>query len=507
MKAWRWPMLLLIVVLLAGAIVVSQSSDDVEDTPVELQAAATVPTAARPGSLGSTWYCAGGTATGTAQGEAEQYLHVANASSVPVHGRLTVYPSEGTTATSTVEVPALSRYDVRVSDLAKAPYASVLAEFDGGEVAVQHELLGPTGRSVSACASGPASTWYFPSATTRSGTKLLLSLFNPFPNDAVVDLAFEAEDGSRTPQAFQGMVVPGGKVTTVDVAETVTLRQELATSVVVRSGRVVAEQVQIVGETEGFPPGLAAMLGAPSAEPAWIFPDGIGADAYQERFVLYNPGDADAEVDVEVLLDDPDTNGVAEPFQVTVPSHHYAVIDVFNDGRVPVGVAHAAVVRTRNDVPVVAQRVIVGQDGSAQRGVGYTLGSPVVAGRWLAPLGTLPGVSGAALIVFNPSPTDSVTFSARAFGSGRYDTIGGLDGATIPPLGRVVIDVGAGGFGIEGLGLEIEADGALTAESRYGFKDGNDLSYLMAIPVDGTVEAPAAVVGALTDQDAVLGGD
>ncbi len=394
MKAWRWPMLIIVVVLLVAALATQTPTSERTKDTTDVAAIAAVPTAARPGSLGSTWYCAAGTATGTPQGEAEQYLHMANASSTSVQGRLTVYPSDAAPVASTIEIAPLARADIRVSDLARAPYASVLAEFDGGEIAVQHELIGPSGRSVSACASGPAATWYFPSATTRSGAKLLLTLFNPFPTDAVVDLSFEAEDGARTPQAFQGLVVPGGKVTTLDIGEVVTLRQEIATAVTVRSGRVVAEQLQIINEAEGFPPTVAAMLGAPTAEPVWIFPDGIGADAYQERFVLYNPGDVEAQVDVEVLLDDPETNGVAEPFQVSVPPRRYTTIDVFGDGRVPVGVAHAAVVRTRNDVPVVAQRVIVGQQGSAQRGVGYTLGSPVVAGRWLAPLATRAGCLG-----------------------------------------------------------------------------------------------------------------
>ena len=507
MRTWRWPMLLIVVALLVAGLATEKPSSERTTAPTDVAALAPVPTAARPGSLGSTWYCAAGTATGTPQGEAEQYLHMANASSVAVHGRLTVYPSDAPPAASAIEIAPLARADIRVSDLARGPYASVLAEFDGGEIAVQHELIGPSGRSVSACASGPAATWYFPSATTRSGAKLLLTLFNPFPTDAVVDLSFEAEDGARTPQAFQGLVVPGGKVTTLDIGEVVTLRQEIATAVAVRSGRVVAEQLQIITEAEGLPPTVAAMLGAPTAEPVWIFPDGIGADAYQERFVLYNPSDVEAQVDVEVLLDDPDTNGVAEPFEVSVPPRRYTTIDVFGDGRVPVGVAHAAVVRTQNDVPVVAQRVTVGVQGSAQRGVSYTLGSPVVAGRWLAPLATVPGVSGAALIVFNPSPTDPVTFSARAFGGGRYETIEGLDGATVPPLGRVVIDIGPGGLGIDGPGLEIETDGFLVAESRFGFANGNDLSYLVAIPVDGTIEAPTAVVGELSNQTVVLGGD
>jgi hypothetical protein len=503
-------MLVLVVALLVAGLVAERPPDErTDDATADALAAA--PAAARPGSLGSTWYCASGTASG-ADGEAEQTVHMANGSARPVGARVTAYPSEGEPVTRSLEVPALSRIDVLVRDLVQAPYASVLAEFDGGEVAVQHELRGPAGRSLSPCASTPSDTWFFPQATTRAGAKLVLSLFNPFPNDAVVDVNMEAEDGARTPQAYQGLVVPGGRVTTLDVSEVVTLRQELATSVIVRSGRLVAEQVQIATDAEGLPSSIAAMLGAPDPEAVWLFPDGVGAEGYQERVVLYNPGDESAEVDVEVLLDDPENNGVAEPFEVTVQPQGFTTIDVFGDGRVPAGVAHAIVVRARNDVPIVAQRTIVGIGDAGQPGVSYTLGSPVVAGRWLAPTGALAGASGAALILFNPSPTEAVTVSARAFGGGRYETVAGLDGATVAPLGRIVIDVGPDGLGANGFGpgelaLEVESDSPLVAESRFGFEEGDDLAYLVAVAVDGTIEAPTAVVGELSDQSVVLGGD
>lgn len=505
MRAWRWPIVVLAVGLLVAAVLVEDEPRPAEERTVE--AVDAVPTAAAPGSAGSTWYCAAGTATGTEDGEAEQLVHLANASGAPVSGRLTAYPSEGDPVTRPVELPPLTRTVVRVSDLVQAPYASLLAELDGGDVAVQHELVGPAGRSTSACASAPADRWFFPGATTRAGAALKLALFNPFPNEAVVDVVLEAEDGARTPQAYQGLVVPGNRVTVLDVGEVVTLRQDVATSVFVRSGRVVAEQLQVVGEAEGLPSSIAAMLGAPSTESVWLFPDGVGAEGYQERVVVYNPSDRAAEVDVEVLLDDPATNGVAEPFEIGVQPRRFTVVDVFGDGRVPRGVAHAIVVRARNDVPVVAQRTIVGTGDAAQPGLGYTLGSPAVAGRWLAPTGSLPGVAGAALAVFNPSPDAAVDLSVRVFGGGRYETVEGLDGVTLAPLGRAVIDVGPGGLGFADPALEVEASGPVVAESRFGFEEGDDLSYLVAVPVAGTVSRPANVAGALSDRTVVLGGE
>lgn len=90
---------------------------------------------------------------------------------------------------------------------------------------------------------------------------------------------------------------------------------------------------------------------------------------------------------------------------------------------------------------------------------------------------------------------------------GRSEIIVGLDGATLAPLGRLVIDVGPDGLGFESPALEIESDAPLVAESRFGFSEGNDLSYLVAVPVAGTVEAPSSVVGDLSEQTVVLGGD
>src|SRR4051812_3646800 len=103
MRTWRWPMLVIIAVLLVTALASETPPSERTQDTTDVAAIAPVPTAARPGSLGSTWYCAAGTATGTAQGEAEQFLHMANASSATVHGQLTVYPSDAAPATSAIE--------------------------------------------------------------------------------------------------------------------------------------------------------------------------------------------------------------------------------------------------------------------------------------------------------------------------------------------------------------------------------------------------------------------
>jgi hypothetical protein len=530
MRAWRFPMLLAVPALLIAAFVIDRERDAEEVATTDIRAAVSV--APGPSALSSTWYCAAGTATGEDDGAAEHTVHVVNASADPVAGRVTAYPSEGEPATTEIEIGALGRVDVAIHDLVQAPFAAALVEIDSGDVAVQHEVVGPLGRSLGACATTPASRWMFPAATTQGGVQLLLALFNPFTADAVVDVAFETDDGARTPQAYQGLVVPAEGVVVLDVHDVVTLRNELATTVTVRAGRLVAEQLQIsegsdeppepdepdegdeTGEAaqdeappEGqeflggvsapVPPGMSLLLGAPLTADTWVFPDGIGADGYDERFVVFNPGDVSADVEIEVVLDDAEGNGVAEPFEVQVSPGRYAVVETFDDGRVPIGVAHGAVVRSTNGVGVVAQRVIAGleDEGAVQPGLSYTMGAPVVAGRWLAPAASLPGASAAALIVFNPSPNSTATVTVRAIGGGRDEVVDDVDGVELAPGGRLVFDIGDDALGFESLGLAVEADGAVAVETRFGFADEADITYLVAVPVSGSITAPAGPPG------------
>lgn len=544
MRVWRWPLLILVPLLVAAGIYVDRERDQERE---EQQSAATevqtgAPVAVGAGALTSTWYCAAGTATGAEDGAGEHVVHLVNTAAEPLTARITAYPSEGEMAATDVAVGAFGRADVRLSDIVQAPWASALVEADHGDVAVQHEVVGPLGRSLGACASSPSSQWFFPSATTRPGARLVLTLFNPFPSEAVVDIGFETDDGARTPQPYQGLVVPAEKVVALEVSDVVTLRNELATTVGVRSGRIVAEVLQLSEGTEDdeaaqeeqqdqedttttttelgepapdtsltdaplpVPPGLALLLGASEPAETWMFPDGIGADGYEEQFVVFNPGAETAEVELLVLLDQPEVNGVAEPFEVSVAPGRYSVINTFADGRVPIGVSHAAVARVTNEAPVVVQRVVLGGEDSVQPGFAYILGSPVAAGRWIAPAAALPGASASAVIVLNPSPSDAVTLSVRAISDGRYDVVEGLDGIELAPAARRVIDLGPDGLGLGVLAIEVDAAGPVVTESRLGFEQDADLSYLVAIPVAGTLVAPSRVVGETSDQTVILGG-
>ncbi len=504
LRAWRWPALVLVPALIAAAVVVSRADDE---SAAAAAAVVAMPLAGGPDAAGSTWYCAGGTATGTPEGAAEQTVVVVNGSGQARRGRLTAYPSEGAVAVRDFEVPAHERVDLPVSEVVTAPWAAALVEVDGGEIAVQHVLAGPEGRTVAPCASSPASSWFVPAGTTQPGARMVLAVFNPFPGEAVIDVTFETDEGTtRRPQPYESLVVAGGSVAVLEVTDVVTLRPELATTVRARSGRVVVDQLQIADGSGDVPAGLAAVLAAPEPATAWIFPDGVGAVGYGERVVVQNPTEEPAEVDVQVLLDDPATNGLAEPFELTVEPGGYGVVDVFADGRVPVGVAHQILVRSRNDVAVVAQRVISGGADASLPGLSATMGSPDVATRWLVPVGSAPGAVTTALIVANPSASQPATVTVRAVAGGGFDVVEGLDALVVAPASRVVIELGPDALGLERLALDVGSDRPVVAEMRFGFDDPPSFAYVIATPVAGSVAAPTDLVGELSIDTIVVGG-
>lgn len=494
-RPWRVPALVLLPLLVvAGLAFQDGGTPSGSSDPAATRLDRLAPVGPAADAEGSTWYCAAGLATGVVSGAsggiAEQVVTVANLSSADITALVTAYPEGAAPVGTSRSVPANGRVEVRVSDLAVAPWAAVVVEATGTDVAVDHEVRGPGGRSVSPCASHPSATWYFPAGTTRAGTRSFLALFNPFPGEASVDLAFETEDGARTPQQFQGLVVPGGGVTVVDIGAVVTLRAEIATTVTARNGRIIAESLMVSDGTDDTPVGLTAVLGAPGPSPTWVLPDtGAPAEGTSVRVAVMNPGDTEAEVEVQVFLDDPATNGTVEPFALTIDPGRYASVEVFADGRVPAGVDSWILVRSLDGVPVVAQRLAGGLPESSAPGFVATLGSPVVATRWNLPVAATGTVTGSSLSLVNPSADTDVTVRLVAHAGGGQRALPGFAEVVVPAGSQVLVDLGPDGLGLAGLAISVTADGPVVAARRFLFAE-RDLAASMAIPVAGTESLP-----------------
>jgi hypothetical protein len=255
-------------------------------------------------------------------------------------------------------VEQVTNGDEKADRAAKEAPIAALVEFDA-DVTVQHEVEGPYGTAAGPCAVRGASEWHFAWGRTTRDASDLMVLFNPFPSDVVVDGSFVTADGVREPVAWQGLVVPSGRVVALEVGDDVTRREQVAASIRARSGSLIVERLHVLdGSVDEEHVELAPGVAAPSTT-AEFRTDGLDEDA-TELVAVYNPGDETAEVDVQVSPEH-HRSGAAlpRPFHVVVRPRQTKLLELSDESRVDVDRDHVTDIESTNGVGVVAQHVIL----------------------------------------------------------------------------------------------------------------------------------------------------
>jgi hypothetical protein len=497
----RIPFVVVVIAVLAAAFVVER---DTAPEPAAVPGADTWRAAPLVGDdqvLNSVWYCAAGSAD--AEGPADHTVIIANPGPTDREVEVSAFPGTSDRVTTTVSVPAEGLERVRLGDLVEAPAVAALVEVSGGGVVVSHELVGPLGRDSGPCASTTSATWHFAWGDTSRDARSLVALFNPFPGDAVADFRFVTIDGPRQPQALTGVVVPGHSVVVVDVGAEIARRDQVSATVTTRTGRVVAERLQIFDDSEEILEeadprrGLALSLGSPVPMETWVFPSVRLVENLREAVVVYNPGNATAEVDIEFL---PSAAGLAvEPFELTLAPNSYEVLvladqarlgDLLDDGEVEATV----VVRSLNDVAVVAERVTTVPTTAEAPGVTAGPGIPLV-GRRLVVVDPRPsGVDAATLVLWNPDPDELVTGTISVVARGVRRPLDGGGTFELAPAGRLTIDLVQRVTGAGTSILVIESSRPIAAATTSRASAPADRLGSNAVGRGGDAEAPPSLL-------------
>ena len=369
------------------------------------------PVVAASSARSSAWYCAG--ATGTPNGNAAGTVVVANIGHGRLHGTVSVMPSEGPTDVRPIEVAPAAQSFMRLEYPKPTPWLGAIVELDGGQAGVEMVTSGPRGDSVTPCASSVSSAWYFAEGVTTKDATEVLTLFNPFPEDAIVDIAFTTEEGETTPDALSGLAVAGRSVKAVNVGEFVQRREGVTSAVTARAGRLVVERFQSFDGSAGRR-GMTMALGSPAAESQWYFPEGLVADGLAERYQIFNPGAQESEV---ALSFSPES-GESEPLNLTIPPHRRVSVAANDETRIPRGVPHAVTVESTNDVGVVVERTVDGGPPSGRVGVAMTRGATGTALSWLLTVGRTDDVVEEWVAVLNPG-TRAARVSILLFSDGN----------------------------------------------------------------------------------------
>jgi len=307
---------------------------------------------------------------------------------------------------------------------------------------------------VSPCATAASTNWFLPSGTTLRDADEYVSLYNPYPAPAIVDLSFVTNQGPEAPEDFQAITVPGRSVVPVDLATHLRRRSTIATSVSVRAGRIVAWKTEIIIPAAPGTPvvgqapsagaaslndpapavsGVSSTLGAAALSPTWYWPDGVAGGGVVEEYIVYNPGAATAQLRLSLTLD----QGGSESFPLSVGPQSVATVSTAQQIRIPAGIAHDATLTSTNGVPVVAERAVTATAPSTREGTGELIGEQISARHWVLAAGATQGTD--EWIELQNTGTASLEATVESTGATGAVPITGLTDLTVLGGARVAI--------------------------------------------------------------------
>lgn len=371
-------------------------------------------------------------------------------------------------------VPARTVVSFDLNDIVAANYAGAIVESRGASIVASMHVIADGGYGATPCARDTSSSWFAADGSTVRGARLTYFLLNPFPSDAVVDVAFATSAGRRTPDETQALLVPGRSVAVVEVDKVVLRAEHVAAEAHVRRGRVVMGRLSQFGDESGRS-GTAVSTATPRASTAWYFAHGAFDEGRAQRVALYNPNDVEADVLVGVPMDD----DVVDPFEAKVPAHGYELVQFSGQDRVRAGQEHSIVVESVNGVGVVAERWIDGTAGAAL-GVALGFGVSAPAKQWIVP-GVERGGASTTVWVANFG-TASATLTLDVLHDGQIERPPSVQAIQVEPGHRVPLPIpadGAEGFAA----IAVNADQPVVVQADRVAAGGKGIGTTAGVPI------------------------
>jgi hypothetical protein len=368
-----------------------------------------------------------------------------------------------------VPVAAFSRTELALSDLTgPSPYVAAIVEVDGGGVLVEHSVSGPLGNDRAPCVTQAATAWYLPIGATQTvqtpTSREILTIFNPFPDDAVVQLSFSTDNGQKQPGDYKALVIPGRSVVGEDVTARVPVAKEASASVVVTAGRVIVDRLQFYDLPDRR--GVALSSGSAGGATSWVVPMVARGAGRSDSIVVSNPGDTSVEGDIQLVSDD-DTEFL-DPLPFTIAAHGHRTVNLADNGGAALLTGGGmALVRAAGDAKIVVEQQSIIAPGSPGAGVTITPGI-AVAGNRVALDVVASDPTGSTVALVNPSG-DRIARIA----DGQRRSVDSLVNVEIQPEHRLVQNVAKLGTGVFTLVIEtsapiVAARDTITAPERSG---------------------------------------
>ena len=461
----------------AGAVVLVGSEPSAEVAQPLVAAPVDGPTVPSPDAVSSAWYCSEGTST--ADGRADETVIIGNLSEHPIDVSITVMPGgDAEPEVRRREIDTLAQERIEVSDILATPEPGVVVEVFGGQAVVEHELRGRNDVAVGPCARAPSRHWFFAAGTTARGAEEWLALFNPFGDDAIVDISFLTDGGFQAPGATQAFVVPRRSRVSLPVHEHVRRQEAVAIAVRVTTGRVVAERSLRFDGTDARS-GLAVSLGVTGSAGRWLLPAGDGEAGAATSIAVANFGSRPTEAEVRVTLDG---DAALEPQTVDVSARGIAHVDLADSVRA--GTDFSVEVEANGEGSVVVEALGVWASPATVGGVATAPGSVTTSTRWAFAVGRLDDQGGDAVLTAVNVSDRPLTVELFAYTAGDPDSPRSAPAVAVPPGERGDVPT-ALELGVRpDMVLVVSADGPIVAGRLVFGAGGAGVSLAPGIPFE-----------------------
>ena len=415
-----------VLISLAGALVVMGGlgvaagkfgkSNPIEVSTVQATERLAVASVSPLNSNSSSWYC-NWYMPGTG-GLTKVSVLLANTSSKGMSATLKTYVGKSEQSRSlTVPPHSFLRYPQVVTPTNESGAISFVA--NGGGTLAELEISGPLGSAIAPCNSSPSAHWVALGANTLPGSESGISIFNPFAQDAVVDVAFSSQFQQFAPGSLQGLVIAPHASENIDLTQYFSGRTHVAISVSTRIGRVVLGGV--VGRNDKGNAGLSALATFPATGSQWNFPVGELSTNQNQEILIYNPNSFGVTTDLSFSYLDlkavstgsttsttsssstttvvrqtgksqqtkntkgasnqsPSTNNLTEK----IAANSVAVVSVKAQTAVANGKSYSATVSVKGGFGVVAAEEFIGSLSTPNSRYQVVGGSPLTTQHWIA---------------------------------------------------------------------------------------------------------------------------
>ncbi len=433
---WRRPIAIAgLAAFVGGPVVVDRLVARPTRVP-SVRVASVNPAATPLGSGASTWFCASGRTT--SDNLPDLTVTISNLNDTEVPGRVTWYGEQ--IGREPIVEPLLagpnSRIDVAAPPSVAGGAIAALVEFDAGGVAAEHRISGPFGGASALCSSEAGARWITGDGATTIDATTTLSVFNPFPEDALLDVRFVTDRGAALPAALQGISIGAQSVQQIDVGAFVRRRERVAAIVRARIGRVAVERITSF-DGSGRQKGTTISPGTATASPTWYFPSGRTSSVFRERYVLFNPTRQPVTAVIDVLID-----GIAgvEPFEIDIAPMDVAELVPGSESRIPRNTGYSVVVSTDDGSDIVVERTVDAR-GKFRRGYASSPGIVGPAETWIIPDVEASAERSDTISLLNPTDTNAV-ISLRTLGPNGAEPIQTAQDFAIGPSSRLDVRLG-----------------------------------------------------------------